>query len=63
MENEQLVTMARRIDSACRSFRLIASMAGNPDPSEACRLIIAEAKAGFDALTRLPGDPPRKDFP
>lgn len=63
MTNNQILERAKRIDEACASFRLIASMAGNPDPAEACRLIIAEARKGFEALARLPGEGHRKDFP
>ena len=32
------------IENACRAVRKIQAMAGNPDPVEACRLIINECK-------------------
>ena len=34
------------IEGLRKSLRRIQSLAGNPDPAEACRLIIAEAAKG-----------------
>ena len=36
--------LLRAVQESRSKFRLIASMAGHPDPEEGCRLIISECK-------------------
>ena len=54
-----VVGLARRLESTVSRLKKIQSMCGNPDASEACRLIILEAQEEIEALTMGYGDPRR----
>lgn len=50
------IGLAKKLDSTVVGLKLIQSMCGNPDPSEACRLVIKQSQEMIEDLTLGYGD-------